>query len=69
MGIVTKESLKVLRVKTGLTQEEFAEKAGVSAKMIGLYEADVSYLRRAKYKTLEKLAKALNVEVDNIFLG
>lgn len=69
MATVTKEKLKVLRVKADLTQEELAQKAGLTTRSIGFYEADVNNLRKAKYPTLENLAKALGVSVDDIFLG
>ena len=65
----TKEKLRVLRVKADLTQEELAEKAGINTRSIGFYEADVKNLRKAKYETLVKLAEALDVSVDDIFLG
>jgi transcriptional regulator with XRE-family HTH domain len=65
----TKEKLKVLRVKADFSQEELAKKSGVTARSIGYYEADVNNLRKAQYVILEKLAKALGVHVDDIFLG
>lgn len=64
-----KEKLKILRVKADLSQVELADKVGMTARTIGLYEADVNNLRKAEYETIDKLAKALNVSVDDIFLG
>ncbi|MGH2319349.1 helix-turn-helix transcriptional regulator [Planococcus sp. SE5232] len=69
MMTATKDKLKVLRTKADLTQEELAKRAGLSAKSIGLYESNVENLRKSNYQTLEKLAKALGVSVDDIFLG
>lgn len=69
MVVAEKERLKILRVKADLTQEELATKAGVTSRTINAYEVDVNNMRKAKYETLEKIAKALGVEVDNIFLG
>lgn len=69
MATVTKEKLKVLRARLDMSQEDLAKKAGLSTRSIGLYEADVRNLRNAKYPTLENIAKALGVSVDDIFLG
>lgn len=69
MATVTKEKLKVLRAKADMSQEQLAQAAGLSTRSIGFYEADVKNLRNAKYPTLENIAKALGVSVDDIFLG
>lgn len=69
MGVATKEKLRVLRAKANLTQAELAKKAEITSRSIGLYEADINNLRKAQYVTLEKIADALNVTVDDIFLG
>ncbi|PIC72396.1 helix-turn-helix transcriptional regulator [Sporosarcina sp. P17b] len=67
--MVEKEKLKVLRVKADLSQEELARKAGMTSRSIGLYEADVNNLRKARYETVATLAEALGVTVNDIFLG
>lgn len=67
--VITKETLKVLRVKAGLSQVQLAEKVGNTSKTIGIYEADVNNLRKAEYDTIDDLAKALGVSVNDIFLG
>lgn len=64
-----KEKLKVLRVKAELSQEELALKVGMTSRSIGLYEADVNNLRKARYETIAALADALGVTADDIFLG
>lgn len=69
MMTATREKLRVLRARAEMTQQQLAEKAGISSKSIGLYESDVNKLRKADYETIEKLAKALNVTVNDIFLG
>lgn len=69
MNVATKEKLRVLRVKANMTQAELAEKVGSTSRSIGLYEADVNNLRKAEYRTIEKIAAALDVTVNNIFLG
>lgn len=66
---VTKERLKVLRARLDLTQEKLAEKSGVSRNSIALYEVDESRLRKAELQTLERLAKALGVTVEEIDKG
>lgn len=69
MQIKDKEKVKLLRVRLELTQSELAERAGVSQRTIHMFEKDVQNLRKAKYETLLRLAEALEVEVDDIFLG
>lgn len=69
MATSTRERLKVLRVKAGLRQEDLATMTGISARTIGKYEACVNNFRKADYESIEKLANALGVSVDDIFLG
>lgn len=64
-----KFSLKELRARHNLTQEELARLAGLSPKTINCYEKDVNRLRGASFKNLEKLAEVLKVKVDDIYLG
>ena len=64
-----KFSLKELRARHNLTQEELARLAGLSPKTINYYEKDVNRLRGASFKNIEKLAEVLKVKVDEIFLG
>ena len=64
-----KFSLKELRARHSLTQEELARLAGLSPKTINCYEKDVNRLRGASFKNLEKLAEVLKVKVDDIYLG
>lgn len=69
MTVKSRETVKVLRARVEITQEELASKSGLSARTIVQFEKDVNNLRKAKYETLLKLAEGLNVEVDDIFLG
>ena len=64
-----KFTLKELRARHNLTQEELARLAGLSPKTINCYEKDVNRLRGASFRNLEKLAEVLNVKVEEIFLG
>ncbi|HLS61507.1 MAG TPA: helix-turn-helix transcriptional regulator [Virgibacillus sp.] len=69
MAVASKEKLRVLRAKANMTQTELADKVGRTPRSIGLYEADVNNLRKAEYRTIEKLARVLGVTVNDIFLG
>jgi DNA-binding XRE family transcriptional regulator len=67
--MIMKFTLKELRARHNLTQEELARLAGLSPKTINYYEKDVNRLRGASFKNLEKLAEVLKVKVDDIYLG
>lgn len=69
MKVSTKERLKVLRVKADLTQTELAEKSGVTARSISLFEVDANKMQKANMSTLQKLATALGVTVEDIYKG
>lgn len=57
-----------LRKLNRMSQNELAKKSGLTPKTIGNYEKNISYIRNAQYKNIEKVAKALGVSVDVIFL-
>lgn len=61
-------SIKQLRGLRLMTQNELSIATGISARTIGAYEDDVNKLRKASYETIEALAIALGVLVDDIFL-
>jgi transcriptional regulator with XRE-family HTH domain len=52
--------LALARLKTGLSQQQLAEKAGVHATMISAYERD---LRQPTLPTLERLLAAAGLEM------
>ncbi|QPB60529.1 helix-turn-helix domain-containing protein [Enterococcus faecalis] len=58
-----------LRREKRMTQKELAEKTGITERTIINYENSIESLRNAKYATVEKIANALDVTVDNIFLS
>ena len=58
------EKLKQLRAERGMTQEELAEKSGVSRVTISMLEAGKQ--RVTKSTTLVSLADALNVSVGDL---
>ena len=58
------QNLKFLRTKAGLTQEQLAQKAGVSRVTIALLESGKT--REVKSSTIIKLADALNIDIDTL---
>ena len=56
--------LQVLRKEAGLSQEKLAERADISVDFLSLLERGVN---APSFETLEKLAKALGVEVRGLF--
>ncbi len=64
-----KFTIKQWRGIRGLTQEELAEKSGVTSRTIHTYENDTESLGNAKYKNIQNIADALGVKLDDIFLG
>jgi transcriptional regulator with XRE-family HTH domain len=64
-GAYTMNRLRELREKKGLSQEELAEKSGVSRTTISFLETGKSDV--AKTDTLGKLAIALDSTVGDIF--
>lgn len=57
------DRIRALRKEKGLTQQELAQKLGVSASMVGQYETNV---RKPKLETLEKFASSLGVSITEI---
>lgn len=59
--------VKKYREKYNMTQEELAEKSNVSRNTISAIETDIN--TNVTYKIMEKIAKALNEKVANIFFS
>ncbi|MEX5651160.1 helix-turn-helix transcriptional regulator [Staphylococcus cohnii species complex 1658] len=57
------------RALKNMNKRQLAIRSGVTEKTIYNYEMSQTYIQNANYKTLNKLANALGIEVDNIFLG
>lgn len=57
--------LKVLRIKSGLTQQEMADKLNISRSSIGMYENGE---REPSFELLETIADYFNVDM-NYLLG
>lgn len=66
---MSKKTLRQIRRENDVTQDELSRLTGITTRSITLYENDVNALRRASYDFLERIAKALGVNVDDIFLG
>lgn len=64
-----KYSLKELRARNNLSQEELAKLVNLTARTIINYENDIESFKNISYKNLEKLAIVLNVKMEDIFLG
>lgn len=57
------ERLKKIREQKGLTQEQLAQRSGLSRRMIQKYESGVA---RPRYDASEKIASALDVPVSEL---
>ena len=55
--------IRFLRIKMELSQEQFAEVAGLSKNSIGMIERGQS---KPTIETLEKIANALNIELKEL---
>lgn len=64
-----KFTLKQIRNIKGLTQKQLSDLCGVSERTIIAYESDVRSLQKADYIVIYKIACALGVKTDDIFLG
>ncbi len=64
-----KKTLRQLRLQKDITQEELARLANVNARTISMYETSIERLRGASYSRLDRIAKALDAKVSDIFLG
>lgn len=62
-------TLKQLRRLSGMSQEELGEAVGLTSRTIGTYENDLDSLKNVSYAKLQEIAKALDVSVNDIFLG
>lgn len=67
--VIKKGTLYDLRRMKRLTQKDLAERTGITERTIITYETSVDNLRKASYENVEKIAEALGVEIDQIFLS
>lgn len=61
-----KINLKKLREESGMTQEQLAIESGSSVRMIQKYEQGAKDINKAQAYTVYKLAKALNVNMEDL---
>lgn len=66
---MSKKTLRQIRREKDVTQEELSQMTGLSDRTISMYENDLEALRGASYYNIEKIASALGVKVNDIFLG
>ena len=59
-------NLQKIRKRAGLSQSQLAELSGVSLRMIQKYETGDRDINNASVITVLKLAKALNVKVEDL---
>lgn len=60
------QKVAAMRLRRGLTQDQLADKTGLSVDTIGAIEQG---RRWARLTTLHKLAKGLGVSTDELFKG
>lgn len=58
--------LKKLRESTGMSQVEFAKKAGVNIRTYQMYEQGAKLIENAKMETVIKICLALSCEISDI---
>ena len=58
------ENLRRVRIKNNLTHEEFAEKVGVSTRIIYDYEDG---FKKPSLRTIVVIANVLGVSIDSLF--
>lgn len=67
--IKEKSTMYDLRRAKRMTQKNLADRTGITERTIVTYEMDVRNLRKASYENVEKIADALDVSIDQIFLS
>lgn len=63
---IKETNLKLIREKNGLSQSKLAKMSGINLRSIQLYEQRVNDIDKAQAKTIYRLAKALNCEIEDI---
>jgi transcriptional regulator with XRE-family HTH domain len=58
------KQIKLLREKSGLTQEKLAEKSGISLDYLGKIEVNIN---KPGLKTLIKISNALDIPIKVLF--
>ena len=58
--------LKKLRESTGMSQNEFAKKAGINVRTYQMYEQGAKLIDNAKLQTILKICLALSCKIEDI---
>lgn len=58
--------LKIMRMSKGLSQSQLAKKANISVRTLQDYEQGHKPLQKANYETIARLAKTLEVDIQEI---
>ncbi|MFQ3853675.1 helix-turn-helix transcriptional regulator [Staphylococcus parequorum] len=61
-------TLQQWRGLRGYSKVDLARKSGVTERTIYSFEKDIENLHNANYRTIKKVANALDIKVENIFL-
>lgn len=61
-------TLQQWRGLRGYSKVDLARKSGVTERTIYSFEKDIENLHNANYRTIKKVANALDIKVKNIFL-
>lgn len=64
-----KYTLAQLRRLKGLSQKELGETIGVSERTITSYESDVELFKKIQHWRLTEIARVLEVEISDIYIG
>ncbi|MBQ1647709.1 MAG: helix-turn-helix transcriptional regulator [Bacteroidales bacterium] len=62
-------SLRRYRKGAGLTQQELAERAGVSLRMVRAYEQGTQDIAKAEVASIQRLSQALHCQVSDLVGG
>lgn len=66
---MTKPLWELRLLNDAMTQIELAKRSGYSVSTIKLFEREPSTMKRTDPNRLDKIAKALNVSVNDIYKG
>lgn len=59
-------NLKRIRENAGLSQNQLAERSGVSPRMIPKYETGEKDINKAQAQTLKQMADVLGVKIEDL---
>lgn len=59
-------NLKKIREAVGLSQSKLSDKSGVNVRMIQYYEQGAKDINKAQVETVNKLAKTLGVNIEDL---